>query len=124
VRRQVDVQATGSGVASRVAAIRRAQSDRGPGSRLDPKTIQRLAALAKAIPGIPRVKAFLSYDLPRQAAYPRRLCIAALRRGGFERMHQSFYIGPAERLRGILESLEPYELLPRLQWGTLTLFSH
>jgi hypothetical protein len=39
-------------------------------------------------------------------------------------MHHSFYVGPAIRLREVLEAVEPDDLLPRLQWGTLTVFSH
>jgi DNA-binding PadR family transcriptional regulator len=119
-RKKIDVQAVGSDVASRVAAFRRAQAAR----RLDERTVRRLALLARTIPGIPRPNAFISYDLPQQAKSSRRRILALLRRCGFERMHQSFYVGPSQRLREVLESIEPSEHIPRLQWGTLTVFSH
>jgi hypothetical protein len=79
-------------------------------------------ALHRQIPGRPRAMAFVSYDLPRPEANRRRLILAVLKGHGFARLHQSMYTGPAERLRPALEDLELAGVLPRLRWGTITLF--
>jgi hypothetical protein len=76
----------------------------------------------RRIPGPPRATVFVSYDLPRGESGRRRLVIAVLKGHGFRRVHQSLYVGPSERLRAALETLEPFDVLSRCCWGTLTVF--
>jgi hypothetical protein len=83
---------------------------------------RRRQALQRRFPGPPRETVFVSYDLPRKESEKRRLVIAILKGHGFRRVHQSMYVGPSERLRAALETLEPFDVLARCRWGTLTLF--
>jgi DNA-binding transcriptional regulator PaaX len=98
------------------------QGRRIPQAALLRRMDRRQVALLRRIPGKPRADAFVSYDLPRSEERGRRLVIAVLKGHGFKRLHQSMYVGPSERLRGILESLEPFGVVPFLRWGTLSVF--
>jgi hypothetical protein len=107
----------------RLEAIRRERQARiAPAAVLRRMERQR-QALRQSIPGIPRATAFVSYDLPRGEDNRRRLLIGVLRGHGFKRLHQSMYVGPSERLRGALETLETAGVLSYLRWGTLTVYS-
>lgn len=80
-------------------------------------------ALLRQIPGPPRATVFVSYDLPRGEWARRRVLIAVLKGHGFRRVHQSMYVGPSEKLRAVLEMLEPHGVLSACRWGTLTMFT-
>jgi len=107
----------------RLEAIRRERLARLAPTALLRRMERRRQALRQSIPGIPRATAFVSYDLPRHAVSRRRLLIGILRGHGFERLHQSMYIGLSRNLRGALETLETAGVLSFLRWGTLTVYS-
>lgn len=81
-----------------------------------------VAEADRRFPGRPRARAFVSYDLPRGRS-GRREILRVFRESGYERLHDSFYVGPAGRLRAVVEALEGMGLAGHLRWGTLTLLS-
>ncbi len=121
-RGERELLSAAAGLPERVRRLRQERLGR-PSYRA---TLRRMAsqrrALLRRIPGRPRALAFVSYDFPRPEHNRRRLVASVLQGYGFQRMHQSMYTGPSDRLRAVLEHLETAGVLQALRWGTITVF--
>lgn len=67
-------------------------------------------------------RAFVSYDIPVQAEVLRVALCRVLCAAGFERLHESMWIGDPRRLPAVVAHAERMELLPKIQWGAIQVF--
>ncbi|MBI3097416.1 MAG: hypothetical protein HYY93_04090 [Planctomycetes bacterium] len=67
-------------------------------------------------------RAFLSYDIPVEAEPLRATLCRILCSAGFERLHESMWVGDPRRLPAVVGYAERLELLPKIQWGAIQVF--
>lgn len=72
--------------------------------------------------GVRETNAFVSYDVPVEAEVLRCAMARTLREGGFDRLHESMWIGDPRRLPAVIAWAERQELLPHLKWGAIQVF--
>lgn len=70
-----------------------------------------------------QTRAFVSYDVPVEAEVLRRALSRALSTAGFDRMHESMWVGDPRRLPAVVAWAERHELLPQMTWGAIQVFS-